>query len=159
MTRRCLMIQCFALGGILMLLLIKFAVGFPFSSEIGKCAIYITALFVLAGMVADEWWGRRIMRLRPEVTRIKDATEATTYLYRVFSVLPVLAVALLIVALALMAFFHMKPSQEPIQRMFTNWPLYVLIGSWLVHTAFFLYDSITLQLWIRSEAAEKPATV
>lgn len=151
-TARCLLMQCFSVGGWLMLLLIKFGVGFPLSSEIGKCAIYVTAAFLIAGILAIRHWDKELVILRPEAVCLKDSAELARHVHRVFTAVSCAAVLCLLAALTLILLADMKTTEEPINRVLTNWPLYVLTGGWLGNLCFFVYDAVTLRLWLRSEA-------
>lgn len=158
-TRRCLLFQCFAIGSWLMLLLVKFALDFPFSSEIGTIAIFITAAFVIAAMVAIEVWFRKLPRLQPNVKSIRDTAEISHHVYLVFTTLACIAVLLLLVAAVLIIFFHKKTTDAPVERYFTNWPIYALSLSWLAHLSYLIFDVVNLRLWKKlqsgvDEAAE-----
>ena len=153
-SRICVLFQCFAFGSWLTLLLIKFLLDFPFSSEIGTCAIYVTAVFVAAAMGAIEGWYRKLTQLQPETTSIKDAVEVAHHIYLVLTALAVLAVGLLLTAMIMIAFFHVKTTSAPVERYFTNWPLYALSLCWLGHLAYFGYDLVTMRLWKNVQAVE-----
>lgn len=156
-TVRCLMCQCLAVGGWLMLLLIKFGIGFPLSGEIGKCAIYVTAAFLLGGIAAIFIWDKKLVQLRPEAVCLKDSSEMAHHLHKVLFAVAGAAVACMLAAVVLIFAFQIKTTEEPVNRCLTNWPLYVLTGSWLGFLSYFVYDAVTLKLWLRSEEEQEPA--
>lgn len=153
-TRRCVMLQCFAIGGWLMLLGVKFLLSFPLSSEIGTIAIYVTAILVLVAMGALSAWNRKFTLWHPEMTCLRNANEKLNYFYRVFAVICVLSTTILAITSILILGFRMKTTAYPIKRYLTNWQLYLLSLSWLGHLAFFVYDLITLHLWENMEEYE-----
>lgn len=146
-TRRCLLFQCFAIGSWMMLLLVKFGLDFPFSSEIGTIAIFITAAFVVAAMVAIEVWFHKLPQLQPDTKSVRDSAEIAQHTYLVLTTLACIAVLLLLMAAVLILFFHKKTSDPPAERYFTNWPMYVLSLSWLGHLSYLIFDVVNLHLW------------
>lgn len=157
--RRCMLCQCFTIGGWLMLLLIKFGVGFPLSSEIGKCAIFITALFLIEGIVTIRLWDRYIVRIRPETICLKDSSEVLHHLFDVLYVVSALMILCMLAALVMLLFFHFKTTAEPVRKFLTDWPLYVLTLCWIGNAGYFIYDVVTLRLFLKNEAEEEPVPV
>lgn len=154
-TRLCILFQCFALGSWATLLLVKFLLDFPFSSQIGTCAMYVTAMFVLLAMGAILFWYRKIARLQPETACIRDTVEVAHHMFHVLSFIGGIATAALLAALVMMAFFNVSTTSAPVSRYLTNWPLYILSLCWLGHLAYFAYDVVSMRLWkdlqVRSE--------
>lgn len=146
-TRLCILFQCFSIGSWLTLLLVKFMLDFPFSSQIGTCAMYVTAMFVLLAMGAIAFWYQKVPRLQPKTSCIKDTVEVAHHLFNVITVMAGIAAALLLAALVMMVFFHISTTSAPVERYLTNWPLYMLSLCWLGYLAYYAYDLVSMRLW------------
>lgn len=153
-VRRCLIMQCFALGAWLMMIMVVPLVGFPLSSAIGTYAIYIVCAFLTVGIIEVCGWEKRIVACRPEVTCIKQSSEKLRYVHRLTILLTVLGWLALLTAVVLMVFFRMDMSKKLINIYLTDFPLCAIGLAWLIQCAFFVYDAVTLRLWMKSEKVE-----
>ncbi|MCQ2419322.1 MAG: hypothetical protein MJ085_05990 [Clostridia bacterium] len=153
-VRRCLIMQCFAIGAWLMMILVVALVGFPFSSAIGTYSIYIVCVFSTVGIIEVCGWEKRIVACRPEVTCIKQSSEKLNYVHKVTLLLMLLGWLALLSAAVLMIFFHKEMSGNLINIYLTDLPLCAIGLAWLIQCAFFVYDAVTLHLWMRSEKFE-----
>lgn len=161
-VRRCLIWQCFAVGAWLMLLMVVPLVGFPLSSPIGTYAIYIVCAFLTVAIVEVRIWEKHIVACRPETTCIIDSSEKLQYVHKITVFLTVAGWLALIAAIILVAFFHKDISKKLINIYLTDLPMCAIGLAWLIRLAFFVYDAVTLHLWMRAEKVEdeeEPAEV
>lgn len=154
-VRRCLIMQCFAVGAWLMMLLVVALVGFPLSSAIGTYSTYIVCVFLTVAILEVCGWEKRIVACRPEVTCIKQSSEKLNYIHKLSLLLMILGWAALLLAAVLLIFFHKDMSGKLINIYLTDLPLCAIGLAWLIQCAFFVYDAVTLHLWMRSEKDEE----
>ena len=154
-VKRCLIMQCFAVGAWLMMLMVVPLVGFPLSSPIGTYSIYIVCAFLTVGILEVCGWEKRIVACRPEVTCIKQSSERIRYVHKVTILLTILGWLALLTAVVLIVFFHKEMSKKLINIYLTDIPLCAIGLAWLIQCAFFVYDAVTLHLWMRSERVEE----
>lgn len=159
LVRRCVKIQCLAVGAWVMLLLVCVGVGFSLSSPIGTYATYVVCAFLTVAIFGVCHWEKQIVFLRPETTCIKDSSERLLYLHRVSLVLTAASWLCLLIAAVLMLFFAIPSAHKAVNIYLTDLPLIAIGIAWLMQLAFFAYDVVTLRLWLRMEKEEEKTTV
>lgn len=152
--KRCLIVQCFAVGAWLMLLLVCVGVGFALSSEIGTYATYIVCVFLTVAIIEVCGWEKRLVGCRPETTCLKQSSEKMMYVHRVSVVITAAAWLALAAAVVMMAFFGFKTADKPVNVFLTDIPMYAIGVAWLIQLAFFIYDAVSLRLFLRAQVVE-----